>query len=91
MQMLDILTLLAAGIVLIVALYWIRFFTGKQRGSIPAARTTARDPHGNGNLAAAYGYDESFSPGASGGKFGPLPLRKKRERKTPTSFQEYDD
>lgn len=91
MQLLDIYTLFTLGFLLLIAVYWIRFFTNKHRGPIGVAHPTKRDPHGKGNLAAAYAFDESFSPGAPSGIFGPIPVRKKRERRTPETYRKDED
>ena len=91
LALLNFLSLLAAGFLLFILFYWIRFLTKHPRGAIGTAKPTPRDTQGKGYLASAYAYDESYSPGANCGNLGPLPVRKKRQRKTPTTFSKYEE
>ncbi len=87
----NLYTLLAVGVVVFLISYWIWFSRRKPIGRISVARPAPRDPHGKGYLSTAYAYDDSLAPSTYFGDFGPLPVRKKEKRRTPTTYRKQED
>ena len=73
-QIVDLYSIIALLILVVVLLYWIKYFSGGRRAPI-TTRTSRPDPTGRGGIAAARGYDESFSSGL-GTKASFFPVRK---------------
>ena len=87
----NLYSLLAAGIVIFLMSYWIWFSRRKPVGRISVAKPPPRDPHGKGYLATAYAYDDSFAPSTYFGDFGPIRARKKKKRRMPTTYRNNED
>ena len=73
-QIVDLYSIIALLILIVVFLYWIKYFSSTRRVSI-TTRTSRPDPTGRGGIASARGYDESFSSGL-GTKSSFFPVRK---------------
>jgi hypothetical protein len=87
----NMYSLVAAGVAIFLISYWIWFSRRKPIGRISVARPIPRDPHGKGYLSTAYAYDDSFAPSTYFGDFGPLPVWKKRKTGMSTTHRKKDD
>lgn len=86
-QLVDVYSIVALLIMIIVFLYWIKYFSSGRRAPI-TTRTHRPDPTGKGGIAAARGYDESFSSGL-GTKSSFFPVTKSDREDRESAYVDY--
>jgi len=86
-QIVDLYSIIALLILIIVFLYWIKYFSSGRRTPI-TTRTSRPDPTGRGGIASARGYDESFSSGF-GTKSSFFPVRKESNEERESVHEDY--